>query len=117
MLRCQARDSGTDRSRIREYKLPPLLYFPVDCRVALPCPAQHRPHLDPALWPEIAERARRDSLRTLAVEYGVSHEAIRAIVRREASKSGADEARARPGPEKDGGGPSLGFSCAIHATP
>jgi predicted DNA binding protein len=34
------------------------------------------------LWPEIAERARYASLRDLAIEYGVSHETIRAVVRR-----------------------------------
>ena len=47
--------------------------------VTPPQPAQHRPHLDPARWPEIAERAKRESLRHLAAEYGVSHETIRAI--------------------------------------
>jgi hypothetical protein len=34
------------------------------------------------LYPAIAERARHESLRHLAVAYGVSHETIRAIVRR-----------------------------------
>src|SRR5262249_40541744 len=41
-----------------------------------------RPHrLPPEVWPEIQQRARRESLRHLAVEYGVSHEAIRRIVK------------------------------------
>jgi hypothetical protein len=45
-------------------------------------PPQHRPRLDRALVPAIAERARCESLRDLAAEYGVSHETIRAVVRR-----------------------------------
>ena len=55
----------------------------------LPRPAQHQPQIDRALWPEIAERARHESLRTLVVEYGVSHETIRTIVRRLAGKEPA----------------------------
>jgi Mg2+ and Co2+ transporter CorA len=42
-------------------------------------PKQQHPRLDRSLWPAIAERARRESLRELAAEYGVSHETIRAI--------------------------------------
>ena len=45
-------------------------------------PPQKRSQLDPALWAEIAERARYESLRDLAIAYGVSHETIRAVVRR-----------------------------------
>ena len=67
---------------MREYKLPPILYFPVAYRVTPATPAQHRPRLDPARWPEIAERARHESLRAVAAAYGVSHETIRTIVRR-----------------------------------
>ena len=48
-------------------------------RRALP---QHTPRIDPSSWPVIAERVRHESLRDLAAEYGVSHETIRAIVRR-----------------------------------
>ena len=47
-------------------------------------PKQQRPRLDCSLWPVIAERARHESLRDLAAEYGVSHETIRAVVRRAA---------------------------------
>jgi hypothetical protein len=43
---------------------------------------QHSPKIHPSLWPGIAERARYESLRDLAVEFDVSHETIRAIVRR-----------------------------------
>jgi cytochrome oxidase assembly protein ShyY1 len=56
--------------------------------VAAPPPAlrrslpQHAPRIDPVNWPTIAERARHESLRDLACAYGVSHETIRAIVRR-----------------------------------
>ena len=80
------RRGGSDRSRIREYKLPPIAYFPVESPVTLQQPEQHRPHIDPVVWPEIAERARHDSLRQLAAAYGVSHETIRAIVRRVAGQ-------------------------------
>jgi hypothetical protein len=52
-------------------------------------PEQQRPQIDPALWPEIAERARHASLRALAIEYGVSHETIRTIVRRMAGDESA----------------------------
>lgn len=64
-------------------------------------PAQYRPHVDPALWPEIAEHARHESLRHLAAEYGVSHETIRTIVRREARKQVAGAARGRPAPSAE----------------
>ena len=47
-----------------------------------PPPRQQRPRLSPALWPAIAERAHHESLRVLAAEYAVSHETIRAVVRR-----------------------------------
>jgi hypothetical protein len=52
-------------------------------------PEQQRPQIDPALWPEIAERARHESLRALAITYGVSHETIRMMVRRMAGNASA----------------------------
>jgi len=36
----------------------------------------------PEQWPQIADRAKHESLRDLATGYGVSHETIRAILRR-----------------------------------
>lgn len=45
-------------------------------------PAQKRARLDAALWPRIANRARHESLRDLAIAYGVSYETIRTVVRR-----------------------------------
>ena len=45
-------------------------------------PPQQRPRLPRSSYPAIAERARHESLRDLAAEHGVSHETIRAIVRR-----------------------------------
>ena len=86
MPRCQSRESRTDRSQSREYKLPPTLYFPVAIPATLRRPAQHRPQIDPARWPEIVERARHESLPALASEYDVSHETLRAIARRMAGK-------------------------------
>ena len=49
--------------------------------ISAPSP-QQRPRLPRSSYPAIAERARYESLRDLADEYGVSHETIRAIVRR-----------------------------------
>ena len=76
-----SQDSGTDGGQSREYKLPDT-HFAVDAPVILVRPPQQQPHLPPACWPEIAERARYASLRGLTVESGVSHGTIRAIVRR-----------------------------------
>ena len=61
-------------------------YYPVPALPVVPKPQppppQKRPQLPRTLWPEIAERARYESLRDLAMEYDVSHETIRTIVRR-----------------------------------
>jgi hypothetical protein len=65
------------------------VYFPVVTRLEGPIPSEEpqrprrqRPRVSPQLWPEIAERAGCESLRDLALAYGVSHETIRMIVRR-----------------------------------
>jgi len=47
--------------------------------VWLPLKTTHR--LSPSLWPELAERHKTESLRQLAEEYGVSHEAVRRALR------------------------------------
>ena len=78
-----------------------MLYYPVESPVALQQSPQHRPHVEPTLWPEVARRARHESLRALAVEYGVSHETIRTIVRREARKQVAGAARGRLAPSAE----------------
>src|SRR5437764_14587279 len=101
---CQGRDRGSDGIRTRTCELPAPphhkpdgLLFPAHYPVwaALPStmrrerpatPKQQRPHIHPADWPTIAERARFESLRDLAVEYDVSHETIRAVVRRAAEQ-------------------------------
>jgi hypothetical protein len=44
-------------------------------------PLQRRPRHDRPSWPAISERAKYESLRDLAAEYGVSHETIRTVVR------------------------------------
>ena len=55
-----------------------------------------RPHrLPPDVWPEIQERAKRESLRHLAAEYGVSHEAIRRIVNMKGTNSSAESTSQR----------------------
>jgi hypothetical protein len=54
---------------------------PVEPDATLP-PRQERSRLPRQLCPVIAERARYESLRDLAIEFAVSHETIRAIVRR-----------------------------------
>ncbi len=47
-----------------------------------PIPPQKRPRLDRRQHPIIADRARYESLRDLAIAYGVSYETIRTVVRR-----------------------------------
>ena len=74
-----------DGEQSREYKLP-VVFFAVGIPVITLRPPQQLPQIDPALWPEIAERARYESLRDLAAKYGVSHETIRAVVRRVAEQ-------------------------------
>jgi len=53
-----------------------------DVPVAPPQPAQCRPRFKPCQPQEIAVRALHERLRTLTAEYGVSHETVRAMVRR-----------------------------------
>lgn len=62
-------------------------YFPIGATlpVAQP-PPQKRPRLDRRFYPTIAQRAKFESLRDLATEYGVSYETIRAVVRRVADE-------------------------------
>jgi hypothetical protein len=45
-------------------------------------PKPKRPQLEQSLWPATADHARHESLHDLAIVYGMSHETIRAIVRR-----------------------------------
>jgi hypothetical protein len=42
---------------------------------------QHKPELPRALWPRVAESARAFGLRQAAKDYGISHEAVRRILR------------------------------------
>jgi hypothetical protein len=44
-------------------------------------PERRLHRLPPEVWPENSKRVISESLRQLAAEYGVSHEAIRRIVR------------------------------------
>jgi len=61
-------------------------YFPIPNPVVAPLPLrtprQRRPRVSPTTQPEIAARARHESLRDLAACYGVRHETVRTIVRR-----------------------------------
>ncbi len=87
MIDCQGRDRGSDGDRVREIDVvaPPLVSFLHPYAVLeapRPCAPQHRPRRARDYWPEIAARARYESLRELAAECGVSHETIRAVVRR-----------------------------------
>jgi hypothetical protein len=60
--------------------------LPTSVQQARPAtPKQKRPRIHPTDWPEIAQRARHESLRDLAAAYGVSHETIRAITGRVAA--------------------------------
>ena len=86
----QTLSGGSDGGRIRACDTPDAPIFPARFpvpappveQVPAPPPGQRRPRLALALYPVIAERARHESLRDLAVAYGVSHETIRAAVRR-----------------------------------
>jgi hypothetical protein len=72
-------------NQLREYKVLSAPCYPVESPIATRQPVQHGLHLEPALCPEIAGLARHESLRELAAEYGVSHEAIRFVLRRKAA--------------------------------
>ena len=84
------RTGGSDGGRIRACDTPDTSIFPARFPVPAPPvvveptppPLQRRPRLAPALHRVIAERARHESLRDLAVAFEVSHETIRTIVRR-----------------------------------
>ena len=71
------------RAVVPAYYLGPFVPSAPSPAAALP-PPQQRPRLSRSAYPTIAERSRYESLRDLAAEYGVSHETIRAIVRRAA---------------------------------
>ncbi|HEY8599828.1 MAG TPA: hypothetical protein VIL85_15435 [Thermomicrobiales bacterium] len=66
---------GADRATTDFYGV---AAFPISATI----PAQQRPALAHDEWTVIAERARHESLRDLAIVYGVSHETIRATTRR-----------------------------------
>ena len=61
-------------------------YYPLPAppREVAPLPPAHqqRPRLAPACWSESAARAEHESLRALALAYGVSQETVRTIVQR-----------------------------------
>ncbi len=70
-------------------------YFPLEApQPSRGRPPVRRPHrLPPEVWPEIQKRAKRESLRHLAEDYGVSHEAIRRIVNMKRTKRTSDRRR------------------------
>lgn len=90
---CQVRGNRIALAEVTGVEYAPLqagsgvaLYFPL---VTLPPeeatpkpPAHKRPRLAAALDAELAERARYESLRDLAVAYGVGHETIRGALQR-----------------------------------
>ena len=43
------------------------------------------------LWPSVVERSKSQSLRSLARDFGVSHETVRAVLREQIAKTGARE--------------------------
>jgi len=106
----QGKDRGSDGGRIRVCELAGRPYtrddapiFPAHFPVGDTLPENlhpcHRPQLPPACWPEVAARARHESLRDLALAYGVSHETIRAVVKRVAATARATLAAA-PAPHR-----------------
>jgi len=87
MVGCQSSDRGSDGGYLREYTQHDAehaaTFYGVVATLAPPTiPAQKRAHLDATLWPRIANRARHESLRDLAIAYSVSYETIRTVVRR-----------------------------------
>ncbi|MDP9375263.1 MAG: recombinase family protein [Chloroflexota bacterium] len=97
-LDCQVRGlevnaGGSDGDRLREIDVVQLPLVPFLYPERLLRARQRRgagryaaglkgPRLSPECWPEIAARAEYESLRDLAVTYGVSHETIRGILGR-----------------------------------
>jgi hypothetical protein len=67
-----------------------------------PSRPQHAPRIDPARWPTVAADARLLRLRQAAWQHGVSHEAVRQIMRR----LGGQSAPARPPIDPGAGAPS-----------
>ena len=88
----EACTGGSDGSRLREIDVvaPPLVPFLYPDRVLR---ARQRrgsgryaaggkgPRIPRERWPEVAARARREGLRAVARDLGVSHETVRSIVR------------------------------------
>ncbi len=84
--------SGSDGDRLREIDavLPPLVPFLYPARVLR---ARHRrgagryaPGTKPRRipedrWPEVVARAKQEGLRSIARDFGVSHETVRAVLR------------------------------------
>lgn len=58
--------------------------FPVI--VSVPFRSGHK--LLPSIWPEVAEQHKTESLRELAKEYGVSHEAVRRTIMKNSQNQG-----------------------------
>ena len=54
-------------------------YFPVSAPAEVR--AQYRGKLQPEMWREVAETCSTGSLRSVAKEYGVSHETVRRTLR------------------------------------
>jgi hypothetical protein len=80
--------NGASAAVIFPAQYPVFKVLPNGMQAARPAtPKQKRPRLHPSRWPEIAERARYESLRDLAAAYSVSHETIRAILGRMAKRN------------------------------
>ncbi len=56
--------------------------YPVRAPLLLVATSQWRGKVSGLVWSELAESAKTKSLRTLAKEYGVSHEAVRRVLAR-----------------------------------
>jgi hypothetical protein len=98
--RCQVREGGSDGDRFREIDVvtPPLIPFMYPERllrsrrragIGRYAVAAKGPQIPKERWSEVAVRAKREGLRVVARELGVSHETVRKIVRAMVVREGA----------------------------
>ena len=83
---------GSDGSRLREIDVvaPPLVPFLYPERILHSrqrrglgryAAGAKRPRIPREHWPDVATRAKREGLRAVARQFGVSHETVRSMVR------------------------------------
>ena len=90
--RCQTRGGGSDGDRLREIDgvAPPRVPFLYPERLLRArqrrgagryATGSKAPRIPRECWPEVAARAKREGLRSVARDLGVSHETVRTVLR------------------------------------